>query len=170
LSHWWLKVENCFLSFFLSAYRHDSYFVEAWDDAAYWLVQIINDEYFQSSNKKVATHFLLCFSSIYMFCFVFIFQTRHDFWMTLCEVISRHAEHVTKVNPEELIRSGLKQFSSDGGKLWTTLADSYIRRGLFAKVCVFGRFTITFWELFDVVLCLLCVFVGGRQEIFLKKE
>lgn len=26
---------------------------EAWDDAAFWLVQIINDEYFTSSNKKV---------------------------------------------------------------------------------------------------------------------
>jgi pre-mRNA-splicing factor SYF1 len=79
-------------------------------EAARLLTQVLNDEKFQSSQNR----------------------SRHDLWMQLCDIASKNPDKV-QLNVEAVIRSGLKRFSSETGRLWTALADYYIRLGNFEK-------------------------------------
>ena len=40
---------------------------------------------------------------------------------------------IKSVNPESIIRSGLRKFSDETGHLWCKLADYFIRKGAFEK-------------------------------------
>ena len=60
-------------------------------------------------------------------------RTKHDLWMQLCNLLSRHPDKVQGLKAEPIIRSGLRQFSDEVGRLWCALADYYIRLGHFER-------------------------------------
>jgi pre-mRNA-splicing factor SYF1 len=61
-------------------------------------------------------------------------QTQHQMWMHLCDLCARHPNDVADaVNVEALIRTGITKFSDEVGRLWTALADYYVRKGQFEK-------------------------------------
>ena len=62
-------------------------------------------------------------------------KTNHQLWMELCDLLSEHAEDVidARLDVESVLRSGLKRFSDETGKLWCCIADYYIRVGQFEK-------------------------------------
>lgn len=60
--------------------------------------------------------------------------TRHQMWMRLCDLCASHPEEVsTSLKVDSIIRSGIARFSDEVGRLWTRLADYYIRLGQFEK-------------------------------------
>jgi pre-mRNA-splicing factor SYF1 len=94
----------------------------AWDEAAIQLVNIVNFKDFVSTNNK----------------------TKHDYWMMLCDVVSKHSDQIKSIKVEPILRGGLTKFSDQIGKLWTTLADYYIRLANYDKVSYFlARQTLT---------------------------
>jgi pre-mRNA-splicing factor SYF1 len=61
-------------------------------------------------------------------------QTQHQLWMRLCDLCAKHPLEVADaVNVEALIRTGIAKFSDEVGRLWTSLADYYIRKGQFER-------------------------------------
>lgn len=109
--------------------------IEQYEEAARQLAICLNDEHFTSPSG----------------------QTHHQIWMHLCELCARHAQQVshTDLDVDAIIRSGLTKFSDEVGRLWTSLADYYIRLGQFetsrdvyeealSKVTTVRDFTIIF--------------------------
>jgi pre-mRNA-splicing factor SYF1 len=92
-----------FIEFLLSAQR--------WQEAAERLAEVLNDEGFQSIKGK----------------------TRHQLWLELCNLLTKHANEVSGLKVDAIIRGGIRKFTDEVGRLWTSLADYYIRRGLFEK-------------------------------------
>ena len=60
-------------------------------------------------------------------------KSRHDLWMELLKLITKHPQDITSLNVESVIRGGIKRFAHEVGLLWTSLADYYIRLGQFEK-------------------------------------
>ena len=54
-------------------------------------------------------------------------------FMRLCDVISRHPGKVNTLDIDAVLRSGIKRFTNEVGKLWCALAEYYIRAGIFDK-------------------------------------
>ena len=54
-------------------------------------------------------------------------------WLELCEIVATHPEEVNCLDIDSMIRGGIRKFTDEVGRLWTCLADFYIRRGLFEK-------------------------------------
>ena len=75
------------------------------------LASIVNDDTFQSLAGK----------------------SKHQLWLELCDVITKHPAEVTALNVDAILRGGIRKFTDEVGRLWTSLADFYIRRGLFEK-------------------------------------
>jgi pre-mRNA-splicing factor SYF1 len=83
-----------------------------YEEASEQLAIIVNDEDFQSKEGK----------------------TSHQLWMELCEMITMHPEQVSSgLKVDDIIRSGLRKFTDQVGRLWCTLADYYIRLGQFER-------------------------------------
>jgi len=82
-----------------------------WDEVANKLASIVNDDTFQSLAGK----------------------SKHQLWLELCDVITKHPAEVTALNVDAILRGGIRKFTDEVGRLWTSLADFYIRRGLFEK-------------------------------------
>lgn len=80
-----------------------------WQEAADNLANILNDESFASVKGK----------------------TKHQLWLELCDLLTKHAEDISGIKVEAIIRGGLGRFKDEVGRLWTSLADYFIRRGLF---------------------------------------
>mmetsp|Transcript_24442 Transcript_24442/g.35917 ORF Transcript_24442/g.35917 Transcript_24442/m.35917 type:complete len:888 (+) Transcript_24442:79-2742(+) len=60
--------------------------------------------------------------------------TKHQMWMRLCDLCAAHPEEISKsLKVDAIIRSGIARFSDEVGRLWTRLADFYIRLGQFEK-------------------------------------
>ena len=57
----------------------------------------------------------------------------YSHFMKICDVISRHPGEITVVDVEGVLRSGIKKFSDERGRLWCALAEYYVRAGLFGK-------------------------------------
>lgn len=53
--------------------------------------------------------------------------------MQLSDLASKNPDKVRELNVEAMIRSGLAKFTNEVGKLWTALADYYIRLGNFDR-------------------------------------
>jgi len=85
--------------------------VKEWDEAAKQLVNIVNDEEWVSATNK----------------------SKHDMWMQLCDLISKHSSDIKSIKIDAILRSGISKFSDQVGRLWTTLADYYIRIAQFHK-------------------------------------
>ncbi|KAH7430038.1 hypothetical protein KP509_09G080100 [Ceratopteris richardii] len=92
-----------FIEFLLSS--------ERWQEGAERLAEVLNDEGFQSIKGK----------------------TKHQLWLELCDLLTKHANEVSGLKVDAIIRGGIRKFTDEVGRLWTSLADYYIRRGLFEK-------------------------------------
>lgn len=83
-----------------------------WQESAEYLASVLNGHFqFQSSKGK----------SIYIL------------WMDLLEVVVNHANEVSGLDVEAIIRGGIAKFTDEVGMLWTCLADYYIRKNMFEK-------------------------------------
>ncbi|CAK9106423.1 unnamed protein product [Durusdinium trenchii] len=60
-------------------------------------------------------------------------KTRHQLWMDLCDLVSKHPADIKALNIESIIRSGIRQFTDEVGRLWISLGDHFIRLGQFEK-------------------------------------
>ncbi|KAE8707512.1 alternative NAD(P)H dehydrogenase 1 [Hibiscus syriacus] len=82
-----------------------------WQEAAERLASVLNDDQFYSIKRK----------------------TKHRLWLELCDLLTTHATEVSGLNVDAIIRGGIRKFTDEVGRLWTSLADYYIRRNLFEK-------------------------------------
>ncbi|WCJ26949.1 Pre-mRNA-splicing factor SYF1 [Euphorbia peplus] len=82
-----------------------------WQEASERLASVLNDDRFYSIKGK----------------------TKHKLWLELCDLLTRHAKEVSGLNVDAIIRGGIRKFTDEVGRLWTSLADYYIRRSLFEK-------------------------------------
>ncbi|KAJ9136229.1 hypothetical protein P3X46_033326 [Hevea brasiliensis] len=82
-----------------------------WQEAAERLASVLNDDQFYSIKGK----------------------PKHTLWVELCDLLTRHAKEVSGLNVDAIIRGGIRKYTDEVGRLWTSLADYYIRRGLFEK-------------------------------------
>ena len=84
---------------------------ELWQQAAERLASVLNDDQFRSTKGK----------------------TKHRLWLELCALLTKRATEVSGLNVDAIIRGGIKKFTDEVGRLWTSLADYYIRRTLHEK-------------------------------------
>ncbi|PIA40997.1 hypothetical protein AQUCO_02300046v1 [Aquilegia coerulea] len=82
-----------------------------WQEAAQRLAFVLNDDHFYSIKGK----------------------TKHQLWLELCDLLTSHSTEVSGLKVDAIIRGGITKFTDEVGRLWTSLADYYIRRGLFEK-------------------------------------
>ncbi|XP_062189952.1 uncharacterized protein LOC133892983 [Phragmites australis] len=92
-----------FINFLISANR--------WQEAADRLASVLNEDGFRSVKGK----------------------TGHQLWLELCEILTKHADEVAGLKVDAILRGGIRKFTDEVGKLWTSLADYYVRRALFEK-------------------------------------
>lgn len=81
------------------------------DDAAVLLANIVNKEEFVSKEGK----------------------SKHQLWNELCDLISKNPDKVHTLKVDAIIRGGLRRYTDQIGQLWNSLADYYIRAGLFER-------------------------------------
>jgi pre-mRNA-splicing factor SYF1 len=61
-------------------------------------------------------------------------HTKHQMWMRLCDICSNNPDEVSSIlKVDSIIRSGISKFSDEVGKLWSKLADYYVRLGQFER-------------------------------------
>ena len=84
---------------------------ERWRAVAEQLIKVVNDRSFRSLEGK----------------------SKHDLWMELCDVITSHPGEMEGLRVEDIVRGAIVRYKDEVGRLWTTLADYHIRRGLFEK-------------------------------------
>ncbi|XP_051132714.1 uncharacterized protein LOC127252541 [Andrographis paniculata] len=84
---------------------------ELWQEGAERLAGVLNDDQFFSIKGK----------------------TKHRLWLELCDLLTQHASEISGLNVDAIIRGGIRKFTDEVGRLWTSLADYYIRRGLLEK-------------------------------------
>lgn len=81
------------------------------DDAAQQLASIVDNEHFVSKQGK----------------------SNHQLWNELCDLISKNPDQVHSLNVDAIIRGGLRRYTDQLGHLWNSLADYYVRSGLFDR-------------------------------------
>lgn len=81
------------------------------DEAAQQLANIVDNENFVSKHGK----------------------SNHQLWNELCELISKNPDKVHSLNVDAIIRGGLRRYTDQLGHLWNSLADYYVRSGLFDR-------------------------------------
>ncbi|KAF7997599.1 hypothetical protein HCN44_006170 [Aphidius gifuensis] len=81
------------------------------DEAALKLAHIVNQDDFVSKHGK----------------------SNHQLWNELCDLISKNPMRIKSLNVDAIIRGGLRRYTDQLGPLWNSLADYYIRSGLFER-------------------------------------
>ncbi|KAI0519901.1 hypothetical protein KFK09_007362 [Dendrobium nobile] len=84
---------------------------QLWQEASERLASVLNDDSFHSIKGK----------------------NRHQLWLELCDLLTRHATEVSGLKVDAIIRGGIRKYTDEIGRLWTSLADYYVRRGLYEK-------------------------------------
>lgn len=84
---------------------------QLWGEAAKRLAGVVNDEAFRSLEGK----------------------SKHQMWLELCDLVTKHPNDVKDMRVEAILRSGIRRFTDEVGRLWTSLADYFIRRGMFER-------------------------------------
>lgn len=84
---------------------------ERLDEAAQQLASVVDNEHFVSKHGK----------------------SNHQLWNELCELISKNPDKVHSLNIDAIIRGGLRRYTDQLGHLWTSLANYYVRSGLFDR-------------------------------------
>ncbi|GLC45042.1 hypothetical protein PLESTB_001462400 [Pleodorina starrii] len=82
-----------------------------WSEAAQKLAELLNDDTFRSLEGK----------------------SKHALWLELCDIITKHPKDVAGMRVDAILRGGIRRFTDEVGRLWTSLADYYIRRSMFEK-------------------------------------
>ena len=82
-----------------------------WNEAATLMAEALNRESFVSKRGK----------------------SKHQLWLELCDMCCKHAQQITGLKVEPIVRGALRRFTDDVGKLWVSLADYFIRLGHFEK-------------------------------------
>ena len=85
--------------------------VKKMEEAAEKLVEIVNQHNFLSKNGK----------------------SKHQLWIQLSDIISQYPQCGKRIRVEPIIRQGLENFNDQVGRLWTALANFYIKQGNFEK-------------------------------------
>ena len=85
--------------------------VDRLDEAALKLAEIVNRDDFISKEGK----------------------SKHQLWTELSEIICKNPDKVKSLNVNAILREGIKRYSDQQGMLWISLAEYYIRSGLFEK-------------------------------------
>lgn len=96
-----------------NAEEYITYLTEAGrlDEAAQQLANIVDNEHFVSKLGK----------------------SNHQLWNELCELISKNPDKVHSLNVDAIIRGGLRRYTDQLGHLWNSLANYYVRSGLFDR-------------------------------------
>lgn len=81
------------------------------DEAAQQLATVVDTEQFVSKHGK----------------------SSHQLWNELCDLISKNPDQVRSLNADAIIRCGLRRYTDQLGHLWCSLADYYVRSGLFDR-------------------------------------
>ncbi|VEN48937.1 unnamed protein product [Callosobruchus maculatus] len=81
------------------------------DEASVILAKIVNDENFVSQYGK----------------------SKHQLWNELCDLISKNPGKIKSLNVDAIIRGGLRRYTDQLGHLWNSLANYYVRSGLFER-------------------------------------
>eukprot|EP00887_Chlorella_sp_A99_P004836 scaffold4.g4836.t1 len=103
---------------------------DRWEEAARRLATVVNEESFRSLEGK----------------------SKHQLWLELCDMVTKHPNEVKGMRVDAILRSGIRRFTDEArgaflpcfpprfppslccvGRLWTSLADYYIRRGMFER-------------------------------------
>ncbi|KZC11912.1 Pre-mRNA-splicing factor SYF1 [Dufourea novaeangliae] len=87
------------------------YIIGRLDEAAVKLAQIVNQDDFVSKHGK----------------------SNHQLWNELCDLISKNPSKIKSLNVDAIIRGGLRRYTDQLGPLWNSLADYYVRSGLFER-------------------------------------
>ena len=66
---------------------------EAWGEAARLLAQVVNEDTFRSLEGK----------------------SKHQLWLELCQIITRHPDDVMGINVDAVLRSGIRKFTDEVG-------------------------------------------------------
>jgi len=82
-----------------------------WGEAARKLAEVLDDESFRSLEGK----------------------SKHQLWLELCDLVTKHPKEVEGIKVDAIIRGGIRKFTDEVGRLWTSLADYYIRQAMFEK-------------------------------------
>lgn len=85
--------------------------VDRLDEASRILSDVVSDAKFNSKHGK----------------------SNHQLWHELCNLISKNPSKIQFLNVEAIIRSGLTRFTDQLGRLWVSLADYYVRSGLYEQ-------------------------------------
>ncbi|CAI0418388.1 unnamed protein product [Linum tenue] len=121
------------------------------DDAAEQLGSILNDDQFCSSKGK----------------------TKHELWLEFCDLVTRHAKEVSGIDVDAIIRGGIHKFTDEVGRLWTSLACYYIRKGLFDKardVFEEGMCTVITVRDFSVIFDAYVEFEQGMADCMMEED
>ncbi|KAL2315466.1 Pre-mRNA-splicing factor cwf3 [Schizosaccharomyces pombe] len=82
-----------------------------WNEAARQYEDILNRPVFLSAKRK----------------------SNYQIWLEFSELVVQHPDHTQNIDVEKVFRAGIKRFSDQAGKLWTYLAQYYIRIGDYEK-------------------------------------
>ncbi|CAJ0634421.1 7063_t:CDS:10 [Entrophospora sp. SA101] len=85
--------------------------LKRYDEAAKQLAIIVNNDRFQSMHGK----------------------SNYQLWMELCDLVCDHPQEIKGLKVEPIIRSGIRRFTDQVGKLWNSLANYWILLGHFEK-------------------------------------
>jgi len=103
--------------------------IERLDEAAVKLAQIVNQDDFVSKHGK----------------------SNHQLWNELCDLISKNPSKIKSLNVDAIIRGGLRRYTDQLGSLWNSLADYYVRSGLFERVLRFHIY-IRLYSMFCIII------------------
>ena len=85
--------------------------IKRYDEVVSHTIQLLDDELFYSKKTK----------------------SKFDYWMLICDIISRYPDKVKHMDCENIIRHGLNKYTDEVGRLWVSLCNFHIRQGLFDK-------------------------------------
>lgn len=85
--------------------------VDRLDEAAQQLASVVDQDHFVSKHGK----------------------SNHQLWNELCALISKNPDKVHSLHVDAIIRGGLRRYTDQLGHLWNSLADYYVRSGLFDR-------------------------------------
>lgn len=106
--------------------------IDRLDEAALKLAQIVNQDDFVSKHGK----------------------SNHQLWNELCDLISKNPCKIKSLNVDAIIRGGLRRYTDQLGPLWNSLADYYVRSGLFERVISLYKYS---YLIFYGAINVLCV-------------
>ena len=85
--------------------------IKRFDEVVINTIELLDDDLFYSKKNK----------------------SKFDYWMLICDIISKYPEKVNHLDCENIIRNGLNKYTDEVGRLWISLCNFYIRQGLFDK-------------------------------------